>query len=367
MSEAMTGEVTPLRRRLTFAALVLLTTACGGKQQSSSGTGGKGNAGQAAGPESTAGRSALGGGGSSAAGPQGEGGTQTPSLGGCVTGRETLTCVQVEGADAKEVAARSLCDGFQQCLDGSDELDSWCACSLGYRCEVTGTRIARRNVCDGVHDCPQGDDEPCSKPVPACPKHAQVVADFLDAQPVCAIRELGDSDFDFSFAYRCSSGAQIQPSRRCNGVADCPDGDDEAGCPIACEKTCTTSENLTTCSGPPCEFYCADGSTILQDAVCDGTAQCAGGDDELCVDRFVCYKDPRRSGVAFARVCDGDADCPSGEDEDECPPASHFFVCDDGNQILFPYFSAGCRTFSYPLEPHCADGSAPYLPCPNPG
>src|SRR5262245_6710286 len=41
---------------------------------------------------------------------------------------------------------------------------------VGYRCQGTEQRIERGHVCDGIDDCPLGDDEPCTKPVPACPK-----------------------------------------------------------------------------------------------------------------------------------------------------------------------------------------------------
>ncbi|MEO8906106.1 MAG: LDL receptor domain-containing protein [Polyangiaceae bacterium] len=203
--------------------------------------------------------------------------------------------------------------------------------------------------------------------MPKCPKQADVVAKWLNSRGVCVLRSLAHQlPSDFSYVYQCRTGESIQPSTVCNGIQDCPDGDDEEGCPVACELTCTSNGLLTTCGGPPCEFFCADGSKILQDEICDGVDTCPGGEDELCVDRFTCYLDPERSGVDFAKLCDGKADCPKGEDESTCPPKTQFFICDDGNEILFPYFTAGCFKRPYPREPRCSDGSAPYLPCPNP-
>ena len=232
---------------------------------------------------------------------------------------------------------------------------------IGYRCRGTETRIERRRVCDGVADCPSGDDEPCTGPVRACPERHPVIAAWLGAFSVCEVLDLTSTDHDIGYYATCDSGDQIQPSRICNGAVDCPDGDDEQGCPIDCQRNCDVTGTSCTVA---CEFFCADGTTIPQDDVCDGTATCPGGDDEHCVDQFRCFEDPEGLGIDFARVCDTIADCPMGEDERQCPPNDTFFICDDGNQILFPYFTGGCAK-TYPLEPSCDDGSAPYYPCPN--
>jgi hypothetical protein len=248
------------------------------------------------------------------------------------------------------------------CLDAAAQNDSVCDPSIGYRCQGTETRIERRRVCDGVADCPSGDDEPCTGPVPSCPERHPVVATWLGAFSVCEVLDLTSTDNDIGYYVTCDSGDQIPPSRVCNGAVDCPDGDDEQGCPIACARSCDVTGTRCTVD---CDFFCADGTTIPQDAVCDGIATCPGGDDEHCVDQFRCFEDPEGLGIDFGRVCDTVTDCPMGEDERQCPPTDTFFICDDGNQILFPYFTGGCLK-TFPLEPSCADGSAPYYPCPNP-
>lgn len=194
--------------------------------------------------------------------------------------------------------------------------------------------------------------------------------------------------------YRCQDSEQrVQKRDVCDGVADCPLGDDEpcsapvAACPPQAEIVsqwlmdqsvctigtlgprwtgsavtstfCESGEGLfermicdgvadcasgedeagcpITCSDGECAMPCADGATkVPLDAVCDGAPDCPGGEDEPCVDRFQC---DRELSVPFEQVCDGTTDCPDGRDEDDCPPP--FFLCADGSQIIFPFYRQG--------------------------
>ena len=116
------------------------------------------------------------------------------------------------------------------------------------------------------------------------------------------------------------------------------------------------------CWSGRCDFICADRTRVEQDAVCDQVEDCPSGEDEPCVDRFSCPEDPRTS-LPFEQVCDGSEQCPTGGDEAECPNRTTYFICDDGNQILFPFWGSSCWT-RYPRQPVCDDGSGPDRPCP---
>ncbi|OCT93728.1 hypothetical protein XELAEV_180114027mg, partial [Xenopus laevis] len=67
-----------------------------------------------------------------------------------------------------------------------------------------------------------------------------------------------------SYYYTCIYGYQI-----CNGVQDCPYGDDE--------RNCATK----TPSIPTCQMYCSYTSTCIYGyQICNGVQDCAYGDDE---------------------------------------------------------------------------------------
>jgi hypothetical protein len=68
----------------------------------------------------------------------------------------------------------------------------------------------------------------------------------------------------------CSDGCDLA-SNVCDGVADCPAGQDEAQCSPSCR---------------PGEMACGDGSCIAIGRWCDGAEDCSGGDDEICACTF---------------------------------------------------------------------------------
>ncbi|MCA9656008.1 MAG: hypothetical protein H6712_01995 [Myxococcales bacterium] len=76
-----------------------------------------------------------------------------------------------------------------------------------------------------------------------------------------------------------------------------------------------------TAEGCPGAFTCADGSTIAEAWVCDGEADCEGGEDEAasCPGPVLCADG---SEIPPSWVCDGWDDCGDGSDEPaECAPS----------------------------------------------
>lgn len=242
-----------------------------------------------------------------------------------------------------------ICDGRADCPLGEDERDDQCDKGWPYHCRDSDLRVARRQICDGRADCPLGDDEPCSSPVAACPDQHERVAAWLDVQSVCTIASLGPREPRAGASFLpppCTSGETLRPHMICDGTLDCASGEDEEGCPIDCVDG-------------ECFLPCANGvDQVPLSALCDGTPDCPTGEDEPCVDRFICEGS---TTISFEAVCDGQADCPSGRDELDCP--APFFVCHDGSQILYPYLPER-RPDNLCTVPQCDDQSD--LQCINP-
>jgi hypothetical protein len=108
--------------------------------------------------------------------------------------------------------------------------------------------------------------------------------------------------------FTCSDQTCIPLSGRCNGVAECAGGEDEASCAA---PTCAADQ-----------FTCGDGSCIPATYVCDHRTDCPGGEDEAncttpacAADQFTCSDG---TCIPATYVCDGVKDCAGGEDETGC-------------------------------------------------
>lgn len=147
------------------------------------------------------------------------------------------------------------CDGSNDCPQNDDEADcdgfvahhevTECTADQ-FRCAADGLCITRDYECDGLRHCLDGSDE-----------HADCVSDAK-----AKLRCKG--------GFLCANRHCLSDTRwRCDGEDDCGDGSDEANC-------------TGNCTAEWGQFRCADNSTCLhlQDSVCNGVAECPDGDDE---------------------------------------------------------------------------------------
>ena len=220
-----------------------------------------------------------------------------------------------------------MCDGNEDCSDGSDEED--CVVEEPeyeeeesgdvecdermMMCGVTGQCISLRWRCDGDLDCEDGSDE----------ENCEVIVTRNMTQ------KCGSNEF------QCIKGAGcVQYDWLCDGDADCADWSDEDT--VNCDKF---KPKIEACL--PTQLTCTNSSQcIFADQLCDGTYDCKNGSDEENCD----YVETTNSSkdecdkkcmndvcLDESQVCDGKDDCTDGEDEEDCDSKELKPSCDIDN------------------------------------
>ena len=255
--------------------------------------------------------------------------------------------------------AETLCDGFSMCL--TDECH--CPNSSTFYCKDNSGCISFGQLCDGFNDCSDGSDEClcegyvevlCAQPVPQLicvspmdfclnDSFIEYIIDSLDctfsqASPNCTealirhsekekiwqtplLQCLFKSHEDFLFYYNRSDAYIVAEYCKinCSSEQDFDEGGWERFCDhIYLGETSLSMETyywdfIFNCEPEP---YATIPHAIHISLLCDGKKDCQNGADEAgCPDRFYCSPNSTIDWVSTEKLCDHVKDCSNGLDE----------------------------------------------------
>ena len=220
-----------------------------------------------------------------------------------------------------------------------------CTCSqLLFQCHVGGC-IHSAQLCDGAVDCRDGEDEEICRQNVACSS----MKNAPGPPPTPQISHIAVSEItcDVELELPCPGG-----SPACYPIAKC--------CLFERDREgelihyCSNAKHLADCEDMECTgtYKCRHSYCIPTSNVCDGVTDCPYGDDEGFCPLIACpslLRCETGSCIHPLDICDGINQCPSGKDEQQCQTP----LCPPGCQCLG--FAVVCLEVELPLASHFSD------------
>ena len=238
--------------------------------------------------------------------------------------------------DGSVIPDALVCNGRSDCKNSEDETlcsicsaDSLSTCfesctfpncqcySFYYQCQRGGC-VHYDHVCDSLVDCPDGDDES------AC-QQKKIFYGF-DKISIKKSYYVDLCDPPIGDMLMCRSNPQCY-----NSTAICH-YDHSGGVMAHCEDgSHLGTGSLCRYIECPQQYKCSKSYCIPPRKVCDGIIDCPTGDDEISCAHYKCPGHMRCSGVSFCispnEICDGIGHCPQHDDEKHCQRCSSGCKC----------------------------------------
>ena len=231
--------------------------------------------------------------------------------------------------DGSVIADVLVCNGRNECKSSEDEqqcsICSWsnavllsCVCDMfSYQCEGGGC-VHYDHICDSFADCPEGDDEF------HCNDENKFPYFIINVTTGFFITDLCDPPSGDMLMCRtklqCYNSSAICHYDHSGGVmAYCEDGSH-----IGSGSKCRFIECRQ-------HFKCMMSYCIPTRKICDGIIDCPVGEDEANCEEYICPGHMRCTGVTYCvpphEICDGISHCPRQDDEKYCQVCPHGCQC----------------------------------------